>query len=60
MEKEGRVTYAALEEQPRLCSSNRDVRLRRTRRAAKLWIAEGAERHEKLTLASLLEEGETL
>ncbi len=60
VEKEGRVTYAALEEQPRPAPVKRRVRLRRTRRAAKLWIAEGAERHEKLTLASLLEEGETL
>ena len=60
VEKEGRVSYSSLEESPPPSPVRKRARLRRSRQAAKLWITEGAARHEKLTLESLLEEGETL
>ncbi|MDO4560152.1 MAG: hypothetical protein Q4C86_04295 [bacterium] len=60
VEKEGRVSYASLEEEPQPAPLRRRVRLRPSRGAAKLWITEGAKRQEKLTLESLLEEGESL
>ncbi|WP_281679427.1 hypothetical protein, partial [Synergistes jonesii] len=60
IERDGRISYASLEEKPERQRVRKRARLRRSRGGSKLWITEGAKRREKLTLESLLEEGETL
>lgn len=60
VEKDGQVRYAAIEEKPAPAAVRHRVRLRRARGGGELWISRGAVRREKLTLESLLEEGETL
>ena len=60
VEEDGRVRYASLEERPAERVRSRE-KLRRERGAeTKLWITDGAAKAERLTLESLLEEGETL
>ena len=60
IEREGHVSYASLQEPPERHSVRRRVRLRRKSGGSKLWITSGAKKSGKLTLESLLEEGDTL
>ena len=60
VEEDGKVSYASIEERPAERVRSRE-KLRRERGAeTKLWITDGAAKAERLTLESLLEEGETL
>lgn len=60
VEREGHVSYASLQELPERPRVRKRVRLRRSRHSATLWITAGAKKNGKLTLESLLEEGDTL
>ena len=60
VEEDGKVRYASLEERPAERVRSRE-KLRRERGSdTKLWITDGAAKTARLTLESLLEEGETL
>ena len=60
VEEDGKVRYASLDERPAERVRSRE-KLRRERGAeTKLWITDGAAKAERLTLESMLEEGETL
>ena len=60
VEEDGRVFYASLKESPAAPVRRREKLRRERGGAVKLWITDGAAQAEKLTLESLLEEGETL
>ena len=59
VESDGAVGYAAFEEGPARRLRSR-TKLRESRRGGSLWITECPVKKEKLTLESLLEDGETL
>lgn len=60
VEREGRVCYAALAESVPPAPLRGRTRLRRSSGASHLWLTEGIAAPERLTLESLLEDGETL
>ncbi|MEG1912692.1 MAG: hypothetical protein RR091_09415 [Cloacibacillus sp.] len=59
IERDGSISYVSFAEGPLRTLRSR-AKLRRSRKSSPLWITQGAEHFEKLTLESLLEEGETL
>ncbi|MDO5115022.1 MAG: hypothetical protein Q4D58_02855 [Synergistaceae bacterium] len=60
VEEEGHVRYVSLEERPAGKPLRGRVRLSREGGASSLWLTKGAARREKLTLESLLEDGDRL
>ncbi len=60
IEKDGSVRYTELTAKEESIAHKKRNRLRRLGSKSKLWLTEGLAKPEKLTLASLLEEGESL
>ncbi len=60
IEEDGRVRYASLEEKPAVRRRSREKLRPGGNGAARLWITGGAAKQERLTLESLLEEGDAL